>query len=101
MFGAVKTPGPVEALAGWYEIPEGSKLAWELGPETDPAQVARLTCVSYQLIEANTGKAGDDATAVGGLTKDKSTQIVSDGRLPDSKWIDDAPRDVEVEGTLA
>lgn len=97
--GTVSAPGPIETLSGWYALPPG-KLKWEVGPGTDPALVAKLTCVEFQLIEANVGNANDDATGVGEARVDKS-EVVSNGRLPDSKWITWEPRDEQVKGTLS
>ena len=103
--GAVSAPGPIETLSGWYALPKGD-LKWAVGPETDPGLVATLTCVEYELIEANvkvhTGRANDDATGIGPKTVDKSNEVVSIGRLPDTKWISWKSReDQRVDGTLS
>lgn len=97
--GTVTSPAAIETLSGWYALPTGA-LKWKIGPETDPALVASLTCVEFELIDANTGRANDDATGIGSARKD-GQEVVSNGRLPSSKWIDWETRAQDVVGTLA
>ena len=85
-----------ELEPGWYEI-DGDTLMWEVGPDTDPACVARLTAASVQTIDANIGR-GADGTGVGGFekqtafSKEGASTAYSDGRLPTSRWFDWQPQ---------
>lgn len=88
---------PVDQLEpGWYEV-GGDGLAWEVGPDTDPATVATLSAAEVQTIDANISR-GTDSTGVGGFSKQKAfskegkSTAYSDGRLPTSRWFDWAAR---------
>jgi len=100
VIGTVGSPGPVETLSGWYRV-EDDGLVVEVTRETDPATIADLDSTWIQLIDANIAGAADetgsrrgsDATSVGyfdehqAYSAEGTSSVVSNGRLPDSKWI--------------
>lgn len=90
--GTVGSPGPVGSLAaGWYQIPADSKLRWVVGPETNPARVATLAAKDIQVVDSNNGRedadGNRDATGIGRSFEKKDSPVLSNGRLPTSRWI--------------
>lgn len=84
--------GVTLTTAGWYS---GN---WIINGDTDPRLVASYTTTQVKLIDANTsgvanesGNArGSDATQIGAFSDNNSSkdnQFISNGRLPNSKWI--------------
>lgn len=96
IIGDVGSPATKDELeAGWYEIPAGSKLRWAVTGDTAAEQVATLDAVDVRLVDSSNkrsdGDGGFDATAAGGKSHGESTGILSNGRLPTSKWFAWAP----------
>jgi hypothetical protein len=89
---ALQPTGKKPDAGGWFEG------EWVLSGETDPQRVSSFQTTIVKMIDANTkgstvegpGDRGDDATQVGDFDKNNNgsdTQITSNGRLPDSKWL--------------
>lgn len=81
------------AESGWY------RGNWIINGLTNPFHVAEFAVSEVKLIDANTETVdneqgvdrGEDATQIGDFSTGNNSgnnQLISNGRLPDSKWID-------------